>query len=449
MENLNLKSQKNPNPSVNFLNQNIRICFLFILSIVLVSLLIAVRFKDFQDTNIAYAINYLSGQAGNDSWIPMADAITQLRENPGTPVYGDIFFNTNNRFQYPVSSVLFLDLSQRMTGLSWEKLFDVLNAISWLFVLAAGIVFYWLFTQSTSLADKKIQIPFSSQIALVIMSLAVVLSFYPILRSFKLGQIQTTLTLIVGLALLAWQHKNLGLAGFFIGICCIIKPQWGLIIIWAVFRRQWKFVIMSLVAIFIPLFISILVYGANHYFEYLSVLSVMGRHGESFYANQSVNGLMHRLFFNGNNLKWLGDVFPPFHPIVYISTISSTILILATAMFWRISKDPNIVDFALIMLSLTIASPIAWEHHYGFLVLVFAIVFPMAIHRKIFGAWTTAFLWIVFLLTSLKLEGITDQFAKTHWNFLQSYLFFGAIMVLILLYRLSGFQNGGEVPGEG
>ena len=122
-----MRFHKQLNPDINFLNQNVRICFLFVLSVVLISFLIAMRSKDLQDTNIGYAINYLSGQAGNDSWIPMADAITQLRENPGTPVYGAVFFNTNNRFQYPISAVLFLDLPQRMSGFSWEKLFDVLK----------------------------------------------------------------------------------------------------------------------------------------------------------------------------------------------------------------------------------------------------------------------------------------------------------------------------------
>jgi hypothetical protein len=96
---------------------------------------------------------------------------------------------------------------------------------------------------------------------------------------------------------------------------------------------------------------------------------------------------------------------------------------------------------ALILLSLTIASPIAWEHHYGILLPIFAMVLPIAISQQPFGEWTTVYLWLAFLLTSQKLDEITSHLANTHWYVLQSYLFFGAMMVVFLLYRISHLQK--------
>ncbi len=76
-------------------------------------------------------------------------------------------------------------------------------------------------------------------------------------------------------------------------------------------------------------------YGFYHYLDYLPVLSFLSRHGESFFPNQSVNGLMHRFFFNGNNLQWVSDQFPPFNPIVYACSLIAGAIILGPALFWQ------------------------------------------------------------------------------------------------------------------
>jgi len=149
-----------------------------------------------------------------------------------------------------------------------------------------------------------------------------------------------------------------------------------------------------------------------------------------------VNGLMNRLLFNGNNLEWLGKSFAPYNPVVYYSTVVSSAAILGTALLWRIRQKPQLLDLALIFLSVTIASPVAWEHHYGILLPIFAVLIPAAIARRPFGKWTEAYLFAAYFLVSQTLDLFTAQFANTHLNFLQSYLFFGAVMVLVLLYRL-------------
>jgi alpha-1,2-mannosyltransferase len=190
----------------------------------------------------------------------------------------------------------------------------------------------------------------------------------------------------------------------------------------------------------ILLLLSIAAYGLNNVLDYLSVLSFISKHGESFYINQSVNGLMNRLLFNGDNLYFF-DAFPAFHPVVYALTIDSSILILGIAMFWRMVKDPSCLDLAIIILSLTIASPIAWEHHYGILLPIFAVILPTVVSQRSFGVWTTAYLFLAYILTSQKFDEITNLLANTHWNILQSYVFFGGMMVLLLLYRISYLQH--------
>jgi hypothetical protein len=88
------------------------------------------------------------------------------------------------------------------------------------------------------------------------------------------------------------------------------------------------------------------------------------------------------------------------------------------------------------MLSLTVATPIAWEHHYGILLPIVAIVVPTCLSERLFGRWTILSLVVVFFLSSQRLD-IFHRFAETPLNILQSHVLFAGIMTLFLLYRVS------------
>jgi hypothetical protein len=185
--------------------------------------------------------------------------------------------------------------------------------------------------------------------------------------------------------------------------------------------------------------ISIAMYGFHHYVDYVPVVSFLSRHGITFFPNQSVNGLMNRLLFNGSNLHWIaGNNFPPFNSAVYASTLISSLLIIGVALIWRWrdTAGVGITEFAIIMLSITIASPIAWEHHYGILLPIFAIVTPISLSKRAFGKWTIVYLLLAFFFASQRLD-IANRLADTRLNVFQSYLFFSGIIVLCLLYRVS------------
>ncbi len=237
----------------------------------------------------------------------------------------------------------------------------------------------------------------AAQAVLAATGLASVLLFYPITRSEVIGQIQTLMTLAAGLALLAWQRGSPRLAGVMIGLCCIIKPHWGIVILWAALRRQWRLALPALATATFFVLIALWKYGLANMLDYLPVVSFIGKHGESFYANQSVNGLVNRMLFNGNNLQWLSHEFAPFHPLVHAATLASSILLLGAILLWKRDKSPSVIDLALVMLTLTIASPIAWEHHYGLLLPVFAVLLPAVVRERPWGAWDLAVAWAGFI----------------------------------------------------
>jgi alpha-1,2-mannosyltransferase len=437
-----------PNPQFRLLHDSYRVWLLFLLTGTLVSLVVAILTGSARGTTLGYLGRAALIRAGTDSWGAMSMGLEHLRDHPNLPVYRDIFFERQIKFQYPPSSLLFLDIPQRLAHLDWNSLFRAANFSSWLCLPVIGYVCYKLMSQAALPSISSERFPRSTRAILGLTSLALVGSFYPLLRSFFLGQIQTAITLLVALALLAFQRQRYGLAGVLVGLCCGIKPQWIVILLWAVLRRQWRLAFAALGTWLGLLAASTLLYGLGNLLDYGSVIAFIGKHGESFYPNQSVNGLINRWLMNGNNLNWLAQDFPPFHPVVYGATVGSSLLILGFALVWRMNQVPTSLDFSIGLLSLTMASPIAWEHHYGILLPIFAVVLPAALAQQTFGRWTTGYLLLTFVLTSQRLDDLTSLTANSGWNFLQSYLLAGAGMMMVLLISVSALQQRAARPLE-
>src|SRR5712692_8270640 len=84
------------------------------------------------------------------------------------------------------------------------------------------------------------------------------------------------------------------------------------------------------------------------------------------------------------------------------------------------------------MLTCVMASPVAWEHHYGVLLPLYAALLPLALRLP-----TPPLVWLAvsYVLTS-NYFSVTKLAASTPLNFVQSWILFGALIVLGCLYRL-------------
>jgi len=370
---------------------------------------------------------------GQDSWRPMVTAIELLRAEPGQGVYGHLFFTLREKFQYPITSLLPLDLLQRVWGAPWPRVMHALNLVSWAGVWILGLTCWRLLVGSLGRAAAGAR---HDAWWLLPPVLALTFLFYTLSRSFMLGQIQTWLTVALALALLAWRGERTALAGVLLALCCAVKPHLGVVFLWAALRSQWRMVAAGALVL-VPFALAAgLVYGFGHFADYVPVLQYLSRHGEAFFANQSVNGLMNRLLATAPALDWQPNAFPAFHPVVFATTMASSLLLLGAALLWRRRAVPDAHDLALMLLSVTIAAPIAWEHHYAVLLPTLALLVPgwMADAVPARPRMRAAALMALFVIVAQRLD-ITHRLADTWMNPLLSYLFFGALAVLVLLYR--------------
>lgn len=376
----------------------------------------------------------------NDSWGPMFNALDYLQMHKDKLLYSSLFFEDKIKFQYPLTSLLPLILLRKLIP-QLENQRYVLNILSWL------TVYFTIFLTSKvfnlKLADSFEQ---SSQISSrtdkivrIFLLFCLGITFYPIIMAHSVGQLQVLINGLFTLSFWLWLNKKERLTGVLVGLMILMKPQYLMLGVWGILRRKWSFTIATFTVVLVGLLISISLFGFANHLDYLGVLSFLSRHGEAYYPNQSINGFLHRLLFNGDNLNFGMNSFPPFNPIVYGGTLLTSSLLLLPALIGVMAKQNRgtIIDFAIISLSSTIASPIAWEHHYGILFVIYAFLLASLLNFPVLGQKSLLYLGLCYLLSSNLLSFTKNLATIPIVNILQSYLLFSALAVLGILYILA------------
>jgi alpha-1,2-mannosyltransferase len=379
--------------------------------------------------------------SGADSWFPMTRALGFLHGSQQGLVYQTLFFADHIKFQYPLTSLLPLDLLNWL-GVATTTQFNAINAIV---LIVTGIMF-------AVFSVKMLGPIYVARIRLPIAPLAflITLEYFPEHLGFLLGQLQILLDLLFLLACLALLYDRRLLAGCLIGASALVKPQFVLFGALALWRRNWRFIIGFAAITSLCLLLSLALYGWRNELDYLPVLTFLSHHGEWEHMNQSVNGVLVRFLYHGPSLDLdphgfiLQSAFPPYIPLVYYATIFTSLAMMAIPFLTPARSDDvlsKLLQFCTASILFTMASPIAWTHHYGILLPAYVVALKAIWERgTIRNTWISlTCLGISFLLTGLALDLV-----KAHGrpvgptvpalNIPQSHVFVGAcILVGVLL----------------
>jgi hypothetical protein len=393
--------------------------------------------KDF--VTAALSSNYTA----HDSWGPMFQALQILKGPARDQLFQILFFEQKVRFHYPPSSLLPIDLLDHLNLASLRVLNRINGVVFITDVIAFSALALLVMRRTQTLQERD---RYASLGALAI-SAGAAFFFYPLVRAHNLGQIQVWIDFLFTLCCIAWLCNQRMLAGLMLGIACALKPQLGLFLVWAALWREWAFVKGFVIAIAPLTLVSLVRYGFNNHLAYLEVLSFLSRHGEAFWPNQSINGIFNRYVDAGSGIYWTDFVFPEFHGLVYGATIGAFILSMV-ALFVRpilIGGQATIFDLCISAVCMTIGSPIAWEHHYGIILPVYAVMLG-AILREPAGAtrtWKAGALAVSWFLTAVHFPVILVV-NNTYFEFLEAYIFLGTLVLLPLLFLEAGHSSRGE-----
>jgi hypothetical protein len=369
--------------------------------------------------------------SGEDSWFPMTQALDLLRRFPGQRVYETLFFSRHVKFQYPPSSLLTLDFG-RLLGVSQIWQYNLINAAV---LILTGILFA-LFVRKI-LGDVRYR---GIQLPVAAVAYIIALRFYPDNLAFEIGQMQLALGLLFLAACYAKLSNRPGLAGGLIGLAAMTKPQFLPLALLAVFRRDWRFSAGLLAVAVLLTILSILLYGWYNHLDYLKVLSFLSRRGEYQHLNQSIGGLLDRWLYHGPSLDRdpLGAIpqsaFPPYIPAVYFTVLVTSIVFLVLPFAVTVKgTDPTseLIGFCMAATLFTMASPIAWVHHFNVLLPGYVVAIKAAFDRWQGGRLHFS-LFLVGISAVLVGYPIVPASAVTDpaRNLLQSHVLFGACILV-------------------
>jgi hypothetical protein len=370
---------------------------------------------------------------GDDSWMPMRTALDYVRKAGPGPLYQEVFFDRHVKFQYPPTALLPL-IGLQAIGIHTTDV--VLNTINRVLVAVNAIGVGCLFRLVLIRTRGKAVAASRAGIAGAVLSGAATLLFYPIMAAFWLGQIQIWIDTGFTFACLALLANRKLAAGALIGLICLIKPQFGVFAVWALLRREWRFMLGAAITLVPCGLISLVFFGLTAHLDYLSELRFLSRHGEAFIANNSVNGILNVLLGTANPLVWDANGFPPYNPIVYFGSLAATILLIVAALLPRTGQSAlnGLLDAQFAALAFTMAAPIAWEHHYGIMAPILVTLFCLlaaapdsAQKRQQLAAFATVFILSAICVTSNRYT------VTTAFNLAFGYLFFAGLGALAVL----------------
>ena len=389
-----------------------------------------------------------------DSWGPMKLALAIHRGPHGDQLFErlkafqltddpDSFdeaaaFSAGRKFQYPLSSLIAISVLERV-GLDSIPSLNLINLLCFLINLAAVA-----YLAICCFGDCDRLLPQGNKtwehMLIGTFGLGIAITFYPNFCAVTNGNLQMWVDLLFNFVILAWIKEKKFLAGVLIALICGFKPQLAPLLVWAVLWRQWSFCKGFLfVGVFLAI-TSVVMYGWHNNLAYFDLLRDLSRRGSTTFANESVNGILHRLIEGGSERAMVFDPgrYAPYRPIVYFFTFTFALCMAALAFLpaiFRSKKEPTLFDFAVVSICFTLASPMIWIYHYGILLPVFVITCKQVVALPLTRQRTQLMVMLAvswFLCASYM--PMTRLIYEAPWNILSVPRFYGALLLLFVVY---------------
>ncbi len=405
-----------------------RLALALLSATLLLAVVVRLRYNQPDTATLQIVGHALGSPSGTDSslYMNMGEAAFHA---PGHQIFSALFFGQHQKFIYPPSSLFLIEALNLFPSPDFTR--HLLLLAGWLGTLAVSCLLF---------RGERGRITPAEAGSIVLLGVL----FLPLAEALYRGQVQVLLTLLWGLAALAWQRERRGWAGFLLAITCAFKPQLAIFLLWGLTRRQWRFSAVFSATFTAITTVSVARFGVQNHLDYVAVLSYLSQHGEALWANQSLNGILNRVLSNGDSSAWNAHVYPPFRLSVYVISTTFTLLgvLIGLVLPWRMGWAATTADFLFFGGLSVVISPIAWEHHYGafFFLLVFLLARAETLTRVQWGLLAASTLAMANRLPPLdhRIAGLSSLAG--------AYLFYAGLAVLWLLARNSAQPNTRPEP---
>jgi len=224
-----------------------------------------------------------------------------------------------------------------------------------------------------------------------VLIVALALCLEPVYTSITSGQVDIPILFAMCLGYWAFKRGHPVLAGCAIALATMIKLSPALLLLYFLYKRQFKVAIAGVVAGAILLGIGIAVTGLDDWVVFVrDILPVLAR-GSTQFENQTLAGFFYGLFLTPSALFSLQPMPPLVIPKALTwATVGGTGLLLLK-LFWSRSSDTLReglrfdLEFSLGLVALLATSTVAWQHYYVWLLLPLATLLQPDVRE-----WLTA-----------------------------------------------------------
>jgi alpha-1,2-mannosyltransferase len=273
-------------------------------------------------------------------------------------------------------------------------------------------VVIWLIIELLLLAAIAYLLPFlwngKKNIFVSILLFFLLLAWYPVMVDLLLGQLSILLTflLLIGLLVLRKGHKVLG--GVLLGVSVAIKMITWPLIVYFVFKKDWRTVISSILTILGFNIVTLFIIGINPMLEYyLQISTQVSAIYQGFLKNYSLWSIGYR-FFKGTGP--MGDGYisaPPLISLPHIAPFVSAglaVAFLVIGLIWAMRCKDLDIAYSIMICVLIAISPIAWDHYYVMLI-ISLVVLLHNLYEHSFPTWPT----LIFIIIALSFFLINDH----------------------------------------
>ncbi|MFB3895961.1 MAG: glycosyltransferase family 87 protein [bacterium] len=288
-----------------------------------------------------------------------------------------------------------------------------------------------------------------NKLGYIAVSLLISFSFAPLYRTLTAGQLNLFILFLISLAWYLYTKKKPVGAGVILAIATLTKLFPGLLILFFLWKKEYRVAISAIAAIIILVLLSLMIQGVSIYQDYGPLLIQMS-YGQSTWsqfqqrfdvepANQSFHALVLRLFSSNPVTSPIIDV-PGLAKIV--SALFSIVIIIIS--FWvtypkknqKISLHTMQTDFSLLLITALLISSLLWDHYLVYFFLILLCLFDFWLKSDKISLKSITYISILYLIMAIQFNFWSDLFRSDIGILLMSFKFYPVILIWIYLVLL-------------
>lgn len=222
-------------------------------------------------------------------------------------------------------------------------------------------------------------------IAIVVAVTGLLALFQPVRGILATGNVDTLILFLLTLALADYREGRSARAGIWLALASLIKPTVGFVLVFFLWKRDWRAIVACGVVGSVLLGISAAVIGPQQTLDFIAVASYWS--SPTFAVspvNQAPYGMLLRLF-TSNPYTVPILALPMLATALRVAVIGAVIVVLARSIrMARATSDARLVlEYSLVLIGMLLVSPLSEDIHYTYLGLPLIAIGCIVFNRRL------------------------------------------------------------------